>query len=81
MLNQALALVLLDMDDDIILIAEADSAIAPKFLAIAAAEMAKPETARHGVPGALRRGVHIQQMQSVMPAAFARGNEQEKDLS
>jgi poly-beta-1,6-N-acetyl-D-glucosamine synthase len=48
-LNQALDRFLPDMDDrDIVLVMDADSAIAPVFLAIAAAELAKPDVGAVG---------------------------------
>jgi poly-beta-1,6-N-acetyl-D-glucosamine synthase len=69
-LNQALAQVLPGMDDnDIILVLDADSAIAPEFLAIARAELAKPEVGAvggvfygkggNGLIGALQRAEYV----------------------
>lgn len=75
-LNQALARFLPEMaDDDIILVMDADSAIAPSFLAIARDELAKPEVGAvggvfYGKPGlgligALQRAEYIRYARQV----------------
>jgi cellulose synthase/poly-beta-1,6-N-acetylglucosamine synthase-like glycosyltransferase len=75
-LNQVLARFLPDMDDDdIILVMDADSAIAPQFLAIAASELAKPEVGAvggifYGKPGlgligALQRAEYVRYARQV----------------
>jgi poly-beta-1,6-N-acetyl-D-glucosamine synthase len=75
-LNQALAQVLPGMDDsDMILVLDADSAISPQFIAIASAELAKPEVGAvggvfygkrgNGLIGALQRAEYVRYARQV----------------
>lgn len=81
-LNQALARVLPDMDDDdIILVADADSAIAPKLFRHRRRGDGQAGDGRGVKCRARDAEAFTSSKSAVVPAAFARGNEQEKDLS
>ncbi|HEY2575634.1 MAG TPA: glycosyltransferase family 2 protein [Streptosporangiaceae bacterium] len=74
-LNQALALVLPDLgDSDIVLVMDADSRIAPEFIAIASAELAKPDVGAVGgiFYGKRGRGGLIEQLQIAEYVRYAR---------